>query len=192
MGIDVWEVVKAASTKPFGFMPFYPGSGLGGHCIPIDPFYLTWKSREYGVYTKFIELAGEVNTGMPNYVVSKVKEALNIEGKAVSGSKILVLGVAYKADVDDDRESPAFPIMRDLETMGAQVHYHDPYITKIGHKREYPEFTGRVSKEISEDYDLWLTLTAHSVFREIDYSNVLCPIVDTRNIVSNADKLYKA
>ena len=131
MGIDVWEVIEAAKTKPFGYQAFYPGPGLGGHCIPIDPFYLTWKAREYEFVTRFIELAGEINTNMPDYVVSKVAEALNNIGKPVKGSKILMLGLAYKANVDDDRESPSYRLMEKLEEMGAIVSYNDPYIPAI-------------------------------------------------------------
>ncbi|MEX2191148.1 MAG: nucleotide sugar dehydrogenase, partial [Bacteroidota bacterium] len=126
MGIDIWEVIEAAKTKPFGFMPFYPGPGLGGHCIPIDPFYLTWKARQYDVATRFIELAGEINTAMPDYVVGKVSEALNQRGKPLKGSRILILGLAYKANVDDDRESPSYKLMVKLQEKGAVVEYNDP------------------------------------------------------------------
>ena len=126
MGIDIWEVIEAAKTKPFGFMPFYPGPGLGGHCIPIDPFYLTWKAREYNVTTRFIELAGEINTSMPLFVVQKVMDALNEVGKPLRGSRILMLGLAYKANVDDDRESPSYELMKELEEKGAKVAYNDP------------------------------------------------------------------
>lgn len=131
MGIDVWEVINAAKTKPFGFMAFYPGPGLGGHCIPIDPFYLTWKAREYGQATRFIELAGEVNTAMPETVVNHVAAALNERSKSVKGSRILVLGLAYKANVDDDRESPSYHLMELLQKRGAEVGYHDPYVPVI-------------------------------------------------------------
>ena len=131
MGIDVHEVIDAAATKPFGYMPFRPGPGLGGHCIPIDPFYLTWKAREFGKNTRFIELAGEINTNMPDYVVSKVVDALNDQGKALKGSKILVLGLAYKANVDDCRESPSFVLMEKLEAKGAVVEYHDSYVPVV-------------------------------------------------------------
>ena len=128
MGIDVWEVIEAAKTKPFGFMPFYPGPGLGGHCIPLDPFYLTWKAAEYGVWARFIELAGEINTGMPHYVVDQTARALNRHGKSLKGAKVLVLGLSYKADIDDDRESPSFEIIELLRAAGAEVAYCDPYI----------------------------------------------------------------
>src|SRR5439155_17384590 len=128
MGIDVWEVIRAASTKPFGFQAFYPGPGLGGHCIPIDPFYLTWKAREVGMPTRFIELAGEINHAMPNYVVQRTSLALNERGRPVKGSRVLVLGLAYKPDVDDVRESPSFELIEKLEALGAQVQYHDPHV----------------------------------------------------------------
>jgi UDP-N-acetyl-D-glucosamine dehydrogenase len=192
MGIDIWEVVNAAKTKPFGFMPFYPGPGLGGHCIPIDPFYLTWKAREYGQHTRFIELAGEINTGMPHYVVGKVVEALNERGKAVKGSKILILGLAYKADVDDIRESPTFVLMQLLEAKGAVVDYHDPYVPEIALTREHAEYAGRKSVDWSEktigSYDCVLVSTPHKV---VDYQALAkwapC-IVDTRNVVKGAVK----
>src|SRR6516162_1471849 len=138
MGIDVWEVIAAAKTKPFGFQAFYPGPGLGGHCIPIDPFYLTWAARRHGLNTRFIELAGEINTAMPQYVVERIAEALNEDGKALKGSRILVLGVAYKRDVDDPRESPAFTIMDLLIRRGAKVTYNDPYIPALPAMRRYP------------------------------------------------------
>ncbi len=147
MDIDVWEVIEAAKTKPFGFQAFYPGPGLGGHCIPIDPFYLTWKAREFGCHTRFIELAGEINTSMPDYVVGKVMLALNDAGKAVRGSRILLLGLAYKANVDDDRESPSYRLMEKLEEMGAEVSYNDPYIPVIRPSREYARYAGRRSVE---------------------------------------------
>ena len=131
MGINVWDVIEAAKTKPFGFQPFYPGPGLGGHCIPIDPFYLTWKAREYGVATRFIELAGEINAGMPAYVIQKLMDALNERGKALKGSRILVLGAAYKRDTDDSRESPGLEIMEELFHKGAKVDYSDPHLPRL-------------------------------------------------------------
>nr|NIP99751.1 nucleotide sugar dehydrogenase [Nitrospinaceae bacterium]NIR53879.1 nucleotide sugar dehydrogenase [Nitrospinaceae bacterium]NIS84293.1 nucleotide sugar dehydrogenase [Nitrospinaceae bacterium]NIT81100.1 nucleotide sugar dehydrogenase [Nitrospinaceae bacterium]NIU43382.1 nucleotide sugar dehydrogenase [Nitrospinaceae bacterium] len=140
MGIDIWEIVQAASTKPFGFMPFYPGPGLGGHCIPIDPFYLTWKAREFDISTRFIELAGEINVGMPDFVVKKILLALNEKGVSLKGSRILILGFAYKKNIDDDRESPSYKIMEKLLQYGAEVDFNDPYIPSIGTKREYPQF----------------------------------------------------
>src|SRR5947207_11699163 len=142
MGIDVWEVIDAARTKPFGYMAFYPGPGLGGHCIPIDPFYLTWKARAYGQSTRFIELAGEINTAMPEYVVHRVTEALNARRKAVNGSRVLVLGLAYKPNVDDERESPSYVLMDLLMKRGAEVAYYDPYVPVIKSTREHPHFAG--------------------------------------------------
>jgi UDP-N-acetyl-D-glucosamine dehydrogenase len=141
MGIDIWEVINAAKTKPFGFMPFYPGPGLGAHCIPIDPFYLTWKAREYGQYTKFIELAGEVNTAMPAYVVNRTTEALNAQHKALNGSRVLVLGLAYKPNVDDERESPSYVLMDKMKQCGAKVAYYGPYVPVIKPTREHAHWT---------------------------------------------------
>jgi UDP-N-acetyl-D-glucosamine dehydrogenase len=189
MGIDVWEVIDAAATKPFGFMPFYPGPGLGGHCIPIDPFYLTWKAREFGMTTKFIELAGEINTGMPDFVIHRVMEVLNEYGKALKGAKILVLGLAYKANVDDMRESPTFSLMEKLEEKGAVVSYNDPYIPVITPTREHAHFTGRVSCEISGDYDLILISTAHDEYKGLTLTQYGIPIVDTRNAVKGKHTL---
>ena len=140
MDINIWEVIEAARTKPFGFHAFYPGPGLGGHCIPIDPFYLTWKAREYGYRTRFIELAGDINTAMPDYVVTKVMKALNEHGKHLKGSKILLLGLAYKANVDDDRESPSYRLLEKLEELGAKVDYNDPYVPVIKPTREFSKF----------------------------------------------------
>jgi len=192
MGIDIWEVIEAAKTKPFGFMPFYPGPGLGGHCIPIDPFYLTWKAREYGHATRFIELAGEINTAMPDHVVVKVGEALNTVGKPIKGSKILLLGLAYKADVDDDRESPSYILIEKLEDKGAKVDYHDPYVPAIRASREHSHLAGRKSVSIDSPCDLILISTAHGPFKAHDFSKVKMPLVDTRNCVatSNRPKLY--
>lgn len=193
MGIDIWEVIEAAKTKPFGYMPFYPGPGLGGHCIPIDPFYLTWKAREYGIATRFIELAGEINTAMPEFVVSRAMEVLNEEGKALRGSKILLLGLAYKANVDDDRESPSYRIMELLEHKGAEVFYNDPYVPVIRPSREYPHYAGRTSSDISNEYDMILITTPHNEYKTIDYSQFTVPILDTRNVVQgNGVKVYKA
>ena len=193
MDIDVWEVIDAAKTKPFGFMPFYPGPGLGGHCIPIDPFYLTWKAREFEKYTRFIELAGEINTAMPDYVISRVSEALNDDVKPVKGSRILMLGLAYKSNVDDDRESPSYVLMEKLEAMGASVDYNDPYVPVIRPSREHAHFAGRKSVEISENYDLILIATAHDDYNGYDFSKLKIPVVDTRNLVENQPaKYYKA
>src|SRR2546429_2700300 len=147
MGIDIWEVIDAAKTKPFGFMPFYPGPGLGGHCIPIDPFYLTWKAREYGKHTRFIELAGEINTAMPEYVLNRVIAALNSQRKALNGSRILILGLAYKPNVDDDRESPSYVLMNLLSERGAEADYYDPYVPLIKPTRENSQFAGKKSIE---------------------------------------------
>ena len=181
MGIDIWEVIEAAKTKPFGFMPFYPGPGLGGHCIPIDPFYLSWKAREYGRPTRFIELAGEINSAMPDHVVARVSEALNQTGKAVKGSTILILGLAYKADVDDDRESPSYVLIEKLEGLGAKVIYHDPHIPVIRPTREHAKLAGRRSVPIDSSADLVLLATAHRSFRDYDFSRLEVPVVDTRN-----------
>jgi UDP-N-acetyl-D-glucosamine dehydrogenase len=188
MGIDVWEVINAAKTKPFGFMAFYPGPGLGGHCIPIDPFYLTWKAREYGQHTRFIELAGEINTGMPDYVVHKVADALNERSKSIRGSRILVLGLAYKPNVDDERESPSYVLMEMLKNRGASVAYHDPYVPVIKPTREHPHWAG--TKSVAWDaatiggFDLVLLATNHAC---VDYRQLAewapC-IVDTRNAMN--------
>ena len=192
MGIDIWEVIEAAKTKPFGFMPFYPGPGLGGHCIPIDPFYLTWKAREYGYATRFIELAGEINTAMPDHVVAKVGEALNTVGKPIKGSKILLLGLAYKADVDDDRESPSYILIEKLEDKGAKVDYHDPYVPAIRPSREHSHLAGRKSAPIDSACDMLLISTAHGPFKTHDFSKLKVPLVDTRNCVAiiNRPELY--
>jgi len=192
MGIDIWEVIEAAKTKPFGYMPFYPGPGLGGHCIPIDPFYLTWKAREFGHATRFIELAGEINTAMPDHVVAKVGEALNTVGKPIKGSKILLLGLAYKADVDDDRESPSYILIEKLEDKGAKVDYHDPYVPAIRPSREHSHLAGRKSVPIDTACDMLLISTAHGPFKTYDFSKLKVPLVDTRNCVSpvNRPKLY--
>lgn len=191
MGIDVWEVIEAAKSKPFGFMPFYPGPGLGGHCIPIDPFYLTWKAREFGIATRFIELAGEVNSAMPEFVVQRVADALNEAGKPVKGAKVLMLGLAYKANVDDYRESPSFRLIEKLEERGAVVSYNDPYIPEIGKTREFPQYEGRKSVRISDDYDAILVATAHDDYKTIDFSGFKTPIIDARNLVK-AKNVVKA
>ena len=184
MGIDIWEVIEAAKTKPFGYMPFYPGPGLGGHCIPIDPFYLTWKAREYGHVTRFIELAGEINTSRPDHVVSVVGQALNQIGRPVQGSKILVCGLAYKANVDDDRESPSYVLLEKLEKLGATVFYHDPYIPLIRPTREHAHLAGRASVTLDSPCDLVIIATAHEEFCRHDFSSLPVPLVDTRNCVA--------
>jgi len=188
MGIDVWEVINAAKTKPFGFMPFYPGPGLGGHCIPIDPFYLTWKAREYGQNTRFIELAGEINTSMPEYVVRRVADALNDAGKAVKGSSILILGLAYKPNVDDERESPSYFLMEMLKARGAKVAYYDPYVPVIRPTREHAQWTGTKSVEWKKDvisvYDLVLIATNHASVNYQELADWSLRIVDTRNAMA--------
>jgi UDP-N-acetyl-D-glucosamine dehydrogenase len=183
MDIDVWEVVRAAATKPFGYMPFYPGPGLGGHCIPIDPFYLTWKAREYGHSTRFIELAGEINTSMPHYVIDRTAAALNEQSKAVKGSKILVVGLAYKADIDDVRESPSFELIELCAYRGAEVDYYDPLVpaTRAGRKHDLKMMSVAWDAATIASYDCILISTAHS---KVDYSLIakhakLC--VDTRD-----------
>ena len=196
MGIDVWEVIEACSTKPFGFMPFYPGPGLGGHCIPIDPFYLTWKAREHGITTRFIELAGEINTLMPDYVIQKIIFALNREGKSLKNSRILLLGLAYKKNVDDTRESVTFKIMELLEEKGAVTDYNDPYIPKIKLTRNYKKFTGKKSiplKKINE-YDCVVILTDHTSYDFKAIADESKVIVDTRNACGNikSNKVIKA
>jgi len=189
MDIDIWEVIEAAKTKPFGFMPFYPGPGLGGHCIPIDPFYLTWKAREFGQHTRFIELAGEINTGMPDHVVKVTFEALNQEKKSVNGARVLLLGLAYKANVDDDRESPSYKLIEKLEALGATVAYHDPFVPVIPMTREHAVYAGRKSVvEITADYDLILLATGHDVYKTFDFSGFPIPLVDTRNAVAPASR----
>jgi UDP-N-acetyl-D-glucosamine dehydrogenase len=188
MDIDVWEVINAAKTKPFGFMAFYPGPGLGGHCIPIDPFYLTWKAREYGQNTKFIELAGEVNTAMPEYVVNRAAEALNDLGKAVKGSRVLVLGLAYKADVDDERESPSYVLMEKFKGRGAHVDYYDPYVPVIRPTREHGHWAGTRSVAWDQptiaSYDLVLIATKHSAVNYQELAQWSKLIVDTRNAMA--------
>jgi UDP-N-acetyl-D-glucosamine dehydrogenase len=186
MGIDVWEVIEAAKTKPFGFMPFYPGPGLGGHCIPIDPFYLTWKSREYDLPTRFIELAGEINLSMPKYVVARLEEALDTHlSKPLSTSRILLIGIAYKKNVSDVRESPSFKLMELLEKRGARVAFHDPHVQRILPTREHAAFTGRESvlftREAVAEYDAVVIATDHD---EIDYTFLDSArlVVDTRNV----------
>ncbi|MFO0827666.1 MAG: nucleotide sugar dehydrogenase [Phycisphaerales bacterium] len=183
MGIDVWEVIRAASTKPFGFMPFYPGPGLGGHCIPIDPFYLTWKAKEVGRSTRFIELAGEINTSMPHYVVDRVAEALNERGKAVKGSKILVLGLAYKPDIDDVRESPSFELIEILKQRGATVDYSDPHVpaTWAGRKHDLQMKSVPCTAETLKSYDCVLVSTNHASFDWATIAKHARLVVDSRD-----------
>ncbi len=186
MGIDIWSVLDAASTKPFGFMRFNPGPGWGGHCIPLDPFYLSWKAREYGVTPKFIELAGEVNVQMPEYVISKLALALNERRKAARGSRILVLGIAYKKDIDDPRESPAFEIIEGLLKLGAEVSYHDPHVPKAPRMRSWPHLPPMTSAPLTEDVlkaqDAVVIVTDHSA---VDYDAVVrhaSLVIDTRGV----------
>ena len=188
MDIDVWEVINAAKTKPFGFMPFYPGPGLGGHCIPIDPFYLTWKAREYGQNTRFIELAGEVNTAMPEYVVHRVAEALNARRKAINGTRILILGLAYKPNVDDERESPSYVLMGLLQQRGAEVAYHDSYVPVIKPTREHSHWAGTKSvpwdRPTISAFDLVLIATNHACVNYAELADWAPCIVDTRNAMA--------
>jgi UDP-N-acetyl-D-glucosamine dehydrogenase len=188
MGIDIWEVINAAKTKPFGFMPFYPGPGLGGHCIPIDPFYLTWKAREYGQHTRFIELAGEINTAMPDYVVKRVTEALNSRCKPVNGSRILLLGLAYKADLDDMRESPTFILLDLLKGRGAKVAYFDPHVPVIRPTREHAHWTGEKSiawnRETISSFDAVIIATAHKAINYQELADWSECVVDTRNAMA--------
>ncbi|MCP2619946.1 nucleotide sugar dehydrogenase [Candidatus Aminicenantes bacterium AC-334-K16] len=196
LGIDVWEVIEAASTKPFGYMPFYPGPGYGGHCIPVDPFYLTWKAKEVDYSTKFIELAGEINTQMPYYVVAKTVEALNERGKSIKGARILILGVAYKKDVDDQRESPALKIIQILRQKGAEVSYNDPYVPHCFGHRDYPDldlWSEELSEEVLKKMDAVIIATDHSVY---DFAWIVAHsplIIDTRNAVKGVfDHVVKA
>ncbi len=198
MGIDVWEVIDASATKPFGFMPFYPGPGLGGHCIPIDPFYLSWKAKEYDFSTRFIELAGEINTSMPQYVVSRMMEYLNDYGKALKNSRVLVLGVAYKKDVDDMRESPGIKLIEMLQERGAYVDYNDPHIPRL-HKMRRSDIklsSVELTPASLESYDCVLIATGHSAY---DYDFIVKHaklVVDTRNATKNVtafrEKIVKA
>lgn len=199
MGIDIHEVIRAAATKPFGFMPFYPGPGLGGHCIPIDPFYLTSKAREYDISTRFIELAGEINTAMPYFVVQRVIEALNDHGKSLKGAKVLLLGVAYKKNVDDDRESPSYKLMELLQAKGAEISYNDPHIPVLCASRKYDfDLTSVPLTEASlNQVDCVLIATDHDAYNPAFIGRHARLIVDTRNIFSDSTedatcKVYKA
>jgi UDP-N-acetyl-D-glucosamine dehydrogenase len=186
MGIDVWEVIRAAETKPFGYMPFYPGPGLGGHCIPLDPFYLAWKAAEHGEWTRFIELAGEINARMPRYVVDRVARALNDDGKALKGSRVLVLGLAYKANIDDDRESPSYEILELLEEGGARIDYCDPLfpVARKGRKHDLGLSTVPCDAESFARYDAVVVSTAHDVFKDPELYRKTRLVVDTRNAVA--------
>jgi UDP-N-acetyl-D-glucosamine dehydrogenase len=198
MGLDVWEVIEAASTKPFGFMPFYPGPGLGGHCIPIDPFYLTWKAREFEFQTKFIELAGDINAHMPHYVVDRTLRALSQRRQSLSGARVLVLGMAYKRDIDDTRESPSLRVVQLLQKEGAQVSYHDPFVPRVtpGHGHDLDLQSVPLTDQAVAEADAVLILTDHS---GIDYGNVVRQaklVVDTRNatraVGEGREKIVKA
>lgn len=196
MDIDIWEVIEAASTKPFGFNPFYPGPGLGGHCIPIDPFYLTWKAREYDINTKFIELAGEINTFQPYYVVEKAGEVLNKYKKSLNGSKVLILGAAYKKDIDDMRESPSLKLIEVFEKKGAEVEYNDPFVPRLYKMRKYNYDMDSVNLDTVKDFDLVVLSTDHT---EYDYAMIAKNakiIVDTRNAFAKrgikGDHIFKA
>lgn len=196
MDIDIWEVIEAAKTKPFGFMPFYPGPGLGGHCIPIDPFYLTWKAREFDFSTRFIELAGEINTAMPYYVVQKTIDALNIHDKNIKGARLLILGLSYKKDIDDTRESPSFKLMELIESRGASVDYNDPYLPATPKKRDY-EYTKKSVELTAENlsgYDCVIISTNHSSYDIPFILSNSSLIVDTRNATNGllSDKIVKA
>ena len=188
MGIDVWEVIEAASTKPFGFMPFHPGPGLGGHCLPIDPFYLAWKAAEHGQWARFVELAGEINARMPQYVVEKTMLGLNAAGKSVKGARILVLGLAYKADVDDDRESPSFEILETLRELGAEIAYCDPYFPVARKVRRHDLGLASVPCTAQEfaRHDALIVCTAHRQFRDPAlYANAKL-VIDARNLLPRA------
>jgi UDP-N-acetyl-D-glucosamine dehydrogenase len=191
MGIDVWEVIRAASSKPFGFMPFYPGPGLGGHCIPIDPFYLTWKAREVDYQTKFIELAGEINTKMPYYVINKTLEALADKGKHFKGSRILVLGIAYKKDIDDQRESPSLKIISLLRAKGVKVEYNDPYVPVSEGHREYPGMSLKsvpVTAARLRKADAVIIATDHTCYDIPFIVKNASLVIDTRNAVKKPRK----
>ena len=190
MGIDVWEVINGAATKPFGFTPFYPGPGLGGHCIPIDPFYLSWKARQYGLTTRFIELAGEINVSMPEFVVTKLMDSLNDHKKSVRGSKVLVLGLAYKKDIDDVRESPSLELIELLKEKGAKVDYNDPFCPRTHKMREYnlKMSSKKLSPKMLQSYDAVLISTDHTQY---DYQCIVDNakiVIDTRNATKNVKR----
>ena len=191
MGIDIFEVINAAATKPFGYTPFYPGPGLGGHCIPIDPFYLSWKAREFDFATRFIQLAGEINVSMPYYVIERVIEALNQHEKSLKGSKILVLGVAYKKDIDDERESPGYSIMKLLLEKGAIVDYNDPWIPVLKQTRKY-NFQKKsipITPDLLKEMDAAIIITDHSAY---DYAEIVKHsnlVIDTRNATSKIERV---
>lgn len=196
MGIDVWDVIRAASTKPFGFMPFYPGPGLGGHCIPIDPFYLTWKAREFGVATRFIELAGEVNTGMPRYVVHRTLVALNERGRSLKHAKLLLVGLAYKKNVDDDRESPTYVLWEEFLRHGAEVSYYDPFCPVVRPTREHPQFAGirgvGWAEVVGGGFDLAVVSTAHDGVDHEALAHAVPLVIDTRGACPDRPNVVRA
>lgn len=196
MGIDVWEVIEAAKSKPFGFMPFYPGPGIGGHCIPLDPFYLSWKAAEYGTWARFIELAGEINTSMPHYVVDRTGKALNEAGRSVKGARVLVLGLSYKPDIDDDRESPSYELIELFDGLGAEWAYCDPFIPRAhqGRRNRREMVSVACTSEEFGKHDVLVVATAHTVFRDTALYREARLVVDTRNVVppSNTYRLVKA
>ncbi|MEI7533560.1 MAG: nucleotide sugar dehydrogenase [Verrucomicrobiae bacterium] len=187
MDIDIWDVIAAAKTKPFGFMPFYPGPGLGGHCIPIDPFYLAWRARQVGQETRFVELAGEINRAMPQKIIARTVQALAVQKKVLRGAKVLILGLAYKANVDDDRESPSYVLMNLLKARDANVFYHDPHVPVIRKTREHPQWTGtksvRWNRKIISSFDAVLISTAHAAVNYQQLADWSPLIVDTRNVM---------
>lgn len=193
MGIDIWEVIEAAKTKPFGFHAFYPGPGLGGHCIPIDPFYLSWKAKQFDFHTKFIELAGEVNVGMPYFVVDQVAEALSQQRKALNGSKILVLGMSYKKDIDDLRESPSLTVIEVLQKRGAEVAYNDPFFPTVGHGRKYALNMSCTPLEKVPEFDAVVVITDHSSYDMKKIVNDAKLVVDTRNATKGimSEKIFR-
>jgi len=201
MGIDIWEVIEAASTKPFGFMPFYPGPGVGGHCIPVDPYFLSWKAREYDFYTKFIELAAEVNQSMPYFVCNKIGDALNRRGKTLQGAKILILGVAFKRDVDDARNSPAKRVIELLLARGATVNYNDPYIPlfpvgpDVFHPGELTLESMPLSEELLKEQDCVVIVAGHSLYDYawiVTHAPLIVDAVDaTKHVTSNRDKIVR-
>jgi UDP-N-acetyl-D-glucosamine dehydrogenase len=196
MNIDVWEVIEAAKSKPFGYMPFYPGPGIGGHCIPLDPFYLSWKAAEHGAWARFIELAGEINASMPHYVVDKTVKALNEQGRSIKGAKVLVLGLSYKADIDDDRESPSYELIDLFDGLGAEWAYCDPFIprARLGRKNKRQMSSVPCTKGEFARYDALVVATAHMAFKDPSLYESACLVVDARNIVrpSSAFQLVKA
>ncbi len=185
MGINVWEVIEAAKTKPYGFQAFYPGPGLGGHCIPLDPFYLSWKAKEYNYHTRLIETSGEINTGMPEYVTQRAANVLNRDKKSMNGSKVLVLGVAYKADIDDYRESPALNVIDLLIKDGANTVYYDPYIPEYRYKGKVHTGAKELTDEMLREADITILCTAHSCFDYQKIAKLSQEIFDTRNALKD-------